>query len=109
MKNIADRLEGSQENIKAIKKLAVGWTAKPLYERKDGRKDQLLCMDDFCKEHKEKRYKLIRDTSGKIKDLVSKNREILYNEHTTEEMWNDYLAYIDEFVLEGLVKTVAVS
>lgn len=106
---ISGQLEKAQENIKALKKLVVGWTNKPLFERRDGRKDQLLCLDDIAKERKEKRYKEIRETSVKLKELIDKNKEILYNESTTNQMWNDYLAYVDDFVVEGLVKTIAVS
>ena len=109
VKEAETKLQKSQDNVKAIQKLVAGWVSHPIFERKDGRKDLLLCLEDYCMERKEKRYKEIKETSVKIHELIAKNKELLEDSATTPEMWNEYLTYIDKFVIEGLVKTVAVT
>ncbi len=108
-KELETKLQKSQDNVKAIQKLVAGWVTHPIFERKDGRKDLLLCLEDYCMERKEKRYKEIKETSGKIKEAIAKNKELIHDEATTPQMWNEYLTYIDKFVVEGLIKTVAVT
>lgn len=112
IKEMEVKLRASKDNVRDLKKLVAGWVSYPLFERKDGKKDQLLCLDKQADERKDKRYREIKEVSGKIKDLVAKNRDLLYDETADpddeKQAWKDYLGYLDNFVIEGLVKTIAV-
>jgi len=87
----------------------MNWVNHPLFERKDGRKDQLLNLDEHAHAKKNKQYKEIEDMSAKLKEFVADNKELLMTPETPPATWDNYLKYIDGIVLDGLVKTIAVS
>ncbi|CAG7732677.1 unnamed protein product [Allacma fusca] len=109
VKELEGKLDKSQDNIKTIKKLVQGWISHPLFERKDGRKDQLLSLDEQAQERKQKRYKEIQESSDKLKELILTNKELLKSSDIDDRIWTEYLTYIDGIVLDGMVKAVAVS
>jgi dynein heavy chain len=87
----------------------LNWLNHPLFERKDGKKDQLLNLDDHATTKKNKQYKEIEEMSVKLQEHVAGNRELLLGTDAPGPAWDNYLKYIDGIVLDGLVKTVAVS
>jgi hypothetical protein len=53
--DVARRVAKCRENAKTIKNIMVGWSKSPLWQRKDGKKDALLSLDDR-QERLSKRY-----------------------------------------------------
>lgn len=109
MADIEDRLQKSQDNVIIIKKIILGWLSRPLFERKDGRRELLLNLDELAQARKMKQYKEIQEMSDKVTETVIQNQELLKDENTPQAAWDNYLKFIDEIVLDGLIKTVAVS
>ncbi|ODN03963.1 Dynein beta chain, ciliary [Orchesella cincta] len=104
-----DRFQKSQDNVSAVKKLVQGWLGHPLYERKDGKKEQLLSLDEHAKNRKKKQYKEIEEMGLKVHELVVGNKELLYDKTTSDVSWRSYLSYVDGIVRDALVKTAEVS
>ena len=109
IQELENKLNSSQDNVKAIKKLVGQWVSHPLFERRDGRKDQQLNLDDLAQERKHKRYKEIQESSEKLKELVQANKDLLKDGTVPDSAWSEYLNYVDNIVLDGMVKAVAVS
>lgn len=109
VKDLEERLQKSQDNVDSVKKLVLSWVSRPLFERKDGKRDQLLIVDEHTNNKKMKQYKEIGELSEKVVEIVSMNRELLMDPESPETSWDSYLKYIDGIVLDGLIKTVAVS
>ncbi|CAG9581722.1 unnamed protein product [Danaus chrysippus] len=53
--NLYERMSKIQDNLKEIKTIMKSWASQPLFERKDGKKDTLLNLDDW-QELTNKRY-----------------------------------------------------
>jgi dynein heavy chain, axonemal len=54
-----------QANLREIKIIMATWAKLPLFERKDGRKDTVLCLDERV-DRKTKRYAEIETAAVKI-------------------------------------------
>lgn len=44
--NLENRVQKAQGNIKVMDGILVSWVLKPIFERKDGKKDTLLNLED---------------------------------------------------------------
>lgn len=108
--DVEDRLGKSQENVNIIKKLVQTWLGHPLFERKDGNRKALLNMDEHANARKVKQYKEIEEMSVKVTEIVQLNKNLL-TENTPDQKqpWDNYLQFLENIVLDGLIKTVAVS
>lgn len=40
------RMQATQSNLERIRCITATWTKVPLFERKDGKRDAVLCMDE---------------------------------------------------------------
>lgn len=106
---VEESLQKSQDNVAVIKKVIQGWLSRPLFERKDGKRDQLLCIDEYAHTRKTKQYKEIEEMSVKVAEMVELNKGLLKDENVPDSAWDVYLEYLDGIVLDGLIKTAAVS
>lgn len=44
--NLDKRVQSTQDNVNAIRNIMTAWLKNPLFERKDGQKDTLLCLEE---------------------------------------------------------------
>ncbi|XP_057654279.1 dynein beta chain, ciliary-like [Diorhabda carinulata] len=72
IKQLTDRVKKAQENVSNLMAAISEWSTKPLYERKDGKKENLLCIDervDRC----QKRYEHITACSIQLEEAMKEN------------------------------------
>lgn len=67
-----DRIKLAQTNIENILKAVRNWCNQPLYERKDGKKEQLLNMEDRT-ERIQKRTELVTTCSNNLQRILKEN------------------------------------
>lgn len=44
--NLEKRVQKTQDNVNTMKNVTAAWLKSPVFERKDGRKDTLLCLEE---------------------------------------------------------------
>ncbi|XP_063817028.1 dynein axonemal heavy chain 9 isoform X3 [Pseudophryne corroboree] len=100
------RVQKARDNVEEIQAIMKTWVF-PIFERKDGKKDTLLNLDDRS-ERLEKRYNLIRESGSKIHQLLKENMD-LFSVNPTSDIWKAYVDYIDEMVLDGFFSAIECS
>ena len=93
----------------SIQKLLAAFLNKPLYERKNGNRDELLALDEEAKSQRDISFQAIADMPEKIKALVAENKSLLCDPASSHSVWHDYLNYVDEIVFDGLVKMYGIT
>ncbi|XP_049878702.1 dynein beta chain, ciliary [Pectinophora gossypiella] len=107
--NLYQRMSKIQENLKDMKSVMKVWATQPLFERKEGKKDTLLNLEDR-QERTNKRYTDIVSTADRIKELLKENMELFNMQDNQEsEIWLNYVAFIDNLLEESLFKCIACS
>ncbi|XP_072259402.1 dynein axonemal heavy chain 9 [Pyxicephalus adspersus] len=100
------RVQKARDNVDEIQTVMKSWVL-PIFERKDGKKDTLLNLDDR-NERLERRYNLIRESGKKIHQLLKENME-LFSADPDSDVWKAYEDYIDEMVLDGFFSAIECS
>lgn len=108
VENLWGRVKASQINVDKIQSIFEAWIRTPLIERKDHRKDLLLSLDERV-EKVAKRYKDIKNAADEIHSLLGENELCFEITDTDNEAWLEYVAFIDDMVMESLRKTVGCS
>ncbi|KAI5645013.1 dynein heavy chain and region d6 of dynein motor domain-containing protein [Phthorimaea operculella] len=107
--SLFQRMSKIQDNLIEIKEVMKVWATQPLFERKDGKKDTLLNLEDRA-ERTNKRYNDITSTADHIKALLKENMELFnMQENQESEIWLNYVAFIDNLLEESLFKCIATS
>ncbi|XP_008590720.1 PREDICTED: dynein heavy chain 17, axonemal-like [Galeopterus variegatus] len=96
--NLQNRMQKAKQNIEGISQAMKDWSANPLFERKDNKKEALLDLDGRTA-NLNKRYTAVRDAGLKIQAMVAENAE-LFRADTSSPSWKDYVHYVDNMVLE---------
>ncbi|XP_063574371.1 dynein axonemal heavy chain 17 [Pongo abelii] len=96
--NLQNRMQKAKQNIEGISQAMKDWSANPLFERKDNKKEALLDLDGRIA-NLNKRYTAVRDAGVKIQAMVAENAE-LFRADTLSLPWKDYVIYIDDMVLD---------
>lgn len=104
--DLEKRVQKARDNVEEIQSIMKTWVL-PIFERKDGKKETLLNLDDRS-ERLEKRYNLIRESGKKIHELVQENME-LFSADPDSDTWKAYVDYIDEMVLDGFFNAIECS
>lgn len=78
VKQLSERVKQSQKNINGLMTNIDLWSLQPLYERKDNKKENLICLDDK-NDRVNKRYQQITASSDEIKYVLDQNYHILFN------------------------------
>lgn len=99
------RVRASQTNIDKIKLILEPWTKMPLFERKDCRKDTLLCLDER-QERVSKRYTDVKKAAEQIHSLLEENKKLFQINDIEKNAWKEYVKYVDDIVIESLRKAV---
>lgn len=104
--NLQQHLQRSQENLLEMRNVLIPFARQPLFERKDGRKDATLCLEER-RERIDRRYGSIKKATETIHLLLKQNMELFQvGEKTGGNEWLSYIDYIDEIVLSYLYQTV---
>ncbi|KAK7807584.1 hypothetical protein U0070_013890 [Myodes glareolus] len=96
--NLQNRMQKAKQNIEGIRQAMQDWSANPLFERKDNKKEALLDLDGRVA-NLNKRYAAVKDAGVRIQAMVAENAE-LFRADTTSQSWKDYVNYIDSMVLD---------
>lgn len=107
--NLQQHLQKSQDNVNEIRNILTPFARKPLFERKDGRKDAVLCVVER-EERVDKRYSEMRDAAVKIEGLLQQNMQLFEMIDKQENpKWLNYIQFVDGIVLNYLFQTVGCS
>ncbi|CAG5911397.1 unnamed protein product [Menidia menidia] len=101
--DLESRLQRTKDNVEQIQDCMRSW-ANPLFDRKEGKKDALLGLEDRT-ERIAKFYSRIQSSGEKIHFLLESNRELFRAEPSSEE-WKAYVEYIDDMVVDGFFNCI---
>ncbi|CAD7668337.1 unnamed protein product [Nyctereutes procyonoides] len=96
--NLQNRIQKAKQNIDGISQAMKDWSANPMFERKDNKKEALLDLEGRVV-NSNKRYTAVKDAGLKIQAMVAENAE-LFRADTTSQSWKDYVNYVDGMVLD---------
>lgn len=103
------RMQKTQSNLERIRAITSTWTKIPLFERKDGKKDAVLCLEER-NDRIAKRYAAFTEMSNTIHELLVENRiQFGMQDLQTTSTWTDYVSFIDGIISNNLLLTVGVS
>ncbi|XP_041078235.1 dynein heavy chain 9, axonemal-like [Polyodon spathula] len=100
------RLQKTKDNVEEMQNIMKTWVT-PIFERKEGKKDSLLNLDDRP-ERLEKRYSAIKESGNKIHTLLKENLELLKADPNSD-IWKAYVDYLDEMVIDGFFSSIECS
>ncbi|KAF5902959.1 dynein heavy chain 9, axonemal, partial [Clarias magur] len=101
--DLEKRLQRTKDNVEETQSIMKNWT-HPIFERKDGKKDALLNLEDN-QEYLEKTYGQIRTSGAKIHYLLKENLTLFQADRSSAE-WKSYVEYIDEMVIDGFFNSI---
>ncbi|MCJ8738378.1 hypothetical protein PDJAM_G00035190 [Pangasius djambal] len=104
--DLEKRLQRTKDNVEEIQSIMKNWT-HPIFERKDGKKDTLLNLEDK-QERLEKAYGQIRTSGAKLHFLLKDNLTLFQVDPSSAE-WKSYVEYIDEMVIDGFFNSIESS
>ncbi|KAL4716976.1 hypothetical protein ACJJTC_012787 [Scirpophaga incertulas] len=109
VESLYERMSKVQENLRKIKSILEEWSSQPLFERKNGKKDTLLNLDDRT-DRVNHRYTKIKQSDERVRVLVKKNM-FLFNMQDNQDSvaWKNYVFYIDNLMEVTLLKSIACS
>ncbi|KAA0725373.1 Dynein heavy chain 9, axonemal [Triplophysa tibetana] len=96
--DMEQRLQMTKNNVEEIHTIMKSW-ASPIFERKEGKKDALLNLDDKT-ERLERTYGQIRASGAKIHVLLKENLS-LFKTDSSSAQWRSYVDYVDEMLMDG--------
>ncbi|XP_067615922.1 dynein beta chain, ciliary [Eurosta solidaginis] len=106
---LKDRMNHTQSNLKQINQLMSIWAKQPLFERKDLKKDTVLCIDERP-DRTDKRYAEIQAASVEIHKLLEDNKiQFKMANRQEDAIWLNYVDFVDNIVYENILKTVGIS
>jgi dynein heavy chain len=105
--DLEQRVQSTKTNVETISQLMAQWAESPLFERKDGKKDTLLSLEDR-ETRLSTRHGEIKTAGDKIHQLVSNNLKLFKADETTG-IWKSYVEYLDDIVLDGFFNAVHCS
>lgn len=104
--NLQQHLQKSQDNLLEIKNVLIPFARQPLFERKDGKRNTVLCIDERD-ERKMKRYNDIKQATDRIIVLLNQNMELFeMSDKQDDPKWINYIEYVDNITLSYLYQTV---
>ncbi|XP_051731342.1 dynein axonemal heavy chain 9-like isoform X1 [Ctenopharyngodon idella] len=104
--DLEQRLQRTKDNVEEIQTIMKSWTT-PVFERKEGKKDTLLNLDDKT-ERLEKTYGHIRASGAKI-HLLLKDNLSLFKADPSSAQWRIYVEYVDEMLIDGFFDAIESS
>lgn len=77
-KQLIDRVMSAQKNVNQLTADIESWSELPLFERKDGKKENLLGIEDRV-ERAQKRYEQIKLTSATVAAILEENFRLFFD------------------------------
>ncbi|XP_022915026.2 dynein beta chain, ciliary isoform X1 [Onthophagus taurus] len=106
---LQDHLQRSQENLVEIKNILIPFARQPLFERKESKKDAVLCVEER-EQRTAKRYSEIIQATDKIMILLNQNMELFGMADKQDSLkWNKYVDYVDQILMSYLYQSVGCS
>lgn len=84
VKQIYDRVKLAQKNVSNLLSDIQAWSHQPLYERKDGKKENLLSLEDRA-ERLQKRRELVTNCSVELQRILKENCVLFLNRSFDEK------------------------
>ncbi|CAH1116455.1 unnamed protein product [Phaedon cochleariae] len=84
VKQLTDRVKKAQQNVKKLFSSIIEWSEKPLFERKEGKKENLIFLDDRNERVQRRRDQIIA-CSQELQRVVKENYFLFYQEEMEEE------------------------
>lgn len=72
--DLQHRVKQTQENVQLIRTIMATWSKMPLFERKDGKRDTLLGLDDRA-DRCMKRYNEVEEMGKRVVQLLEVSYE----------------------------------
>ncbi|NXX93579.1 DYH9 protein, partial [Centropus bengalensis] len=104
--DLEQRIQKARNNVEEIQTIMRSW-ASPIFERKDGKKETLLSLED-CQNRLERYYSLVRESGQRIHSLLQENQNLLLGD-SASDVWKAYVDYVDEIVLDGFFTAIECS
>ncbi|XP_066247509.1 dynein beta chain, ciliary [Euwallacea similis] len=109
VKKLQDKLVKCQENLNGIKAALIPFARKPLFERKDDKKQGFLSVDDKA-ERISRRHGEISGAYKIITNLLNINMELFDMTTQTNKMeWINYVDFVDKIIFNYLYQSVGCS
>ncbi|XP_054276549.1 dynein beta chain, ciliary [Macrosteles quadrilineatus] len=109
VEELQGRIQKTQVNVQQMEAVMSTWRKHPLFERKDGKKDTLLFIEERA-DRAAKRYAEIGVAANEIHQLLKENCTLFNMDSNLEgKQWLDYVVYVDGIVAEALLKTIGCS
>uniref|UniRef100_A0A8C2YH93 Dynein axonemal heavy chain 9 n=1 Tax=Coturnix japonica TaxID=93934 RepID=A0A8C2YH93_COTJA len=99
-------IQKAKSNVEEIQSFVRSW-GSPIFERKDGKKESLLNLED-CQDRLEKRYSLVQESGLRIHSLMKENQSLLTADPASDA-WKAYEDYVDEIILDGFFTAIECS
>ncbi|XP_066917361.1 dynein beta chain, ciliary-like [Clytia hemisphaerica] len=100
-------VQSTKTNVESVNDFMSKWSLAALYDRKDGKKETLLNIEEKQSTMK-KRYDIITEAGQKIKSLVEENLKS-FGADMSSSTWQNYIEYVDEMVVEGFFQCILCS
>jgi dynein heavy chain len=107
VRDLEKKVQLAKANVEEMIKIMNKWSERPLYQRKDDKKDCLLNLDERANT-RQARYNVIKAGAEKIHQLVQENMTYLEGQEDNEN-WHRYIEYIDDIILDGLFNCINCS
>ena len=108
VEHLNTRMKKAQDNATIIKKEIKQWENTPMFTRNNNPREESLFNLKERTAKKEKRFGEIEDVTKNIVKYIEENKK-MFNAKDSDPNWNRYLKYMDDIMIDGLLKTVAVS
>lgn len=103
---LQENLQKCQENLRQIKNVLTPFARQPLFERKEGKKNAILCIEERD-ERIARRYSDIKKATETITVLLQQNMQLFQmTDKQDSTKWLNYIDYIDQTVMSYLYQSV---
>lgn len=104
--NLQNNLQVCQNNLNEIRNLLIPFTRQPLLERKDGKKNEVLCIEEK-EERLTRRITEIKEATAKISILLDENMNLFKMVDQQDNIkWINYVNHVDNIVFNYLYQSV---
>ena len=107
VRDLEQRVQKAKDNVEKIQKIMATWSKVPLFERKEGKNESLLNLEDRP-DRLNKRYGEIAKEGDAIHALLKENLD-LFKADADTDIWKAYVDYVDEMVVDGFFNTIHCS
>lgn len=108
VEQLQGRMQSIQNNLKEIRTIMSSWAKAPLFERKDSKKDTVLCLEER-NDRKTKRYGELEAAAIKVHQLVDANMQLFgMDESQDDKNWVKYVIFVDTIVYENLLFMIGI-